>query len=151
MLHDPQHSLGRMIYVINLIGSRYARQILEPYGLTKEQLFYLGTLVTKGDGITQEELAGRLYVDKSTAARMLMGLEKKGLVKRSPVPGNVRANTVLLTPKARRLWEPILASLWRWQEHLLLGFTEQEVTTLTSMMQRLEANAAAALGKGFNR
>jgi len=150
MSHDHELSLGRMIYVLNLIGGKYARQVLGPHGVSKEHLFYLGTLITRGDGITQEELARRLYVDKSSAARMLSVLEKKGLIDRRSVPGNARANTVLVTESARRMWDSLLPRLWRWQEFLLQGFTENETKELTNMLQRLEANAAAAWERGFS-
>ena len=149
MKHDPEQSLGRMIYVLNLIAGRYATRVLGPHGVSKEHLFYLGTLITKGDGITQEELAGRLYVDKSTAARMLAVLEKKGLVKRRPVPGNVRANVVEVTDAARELWDAVLSKLWRWQDILLEGFSAQEKKTVINLLKRMEANAAHALERGF--
>ncbi len=149
MVHDPELSLGRMIYVLNLIASKYARQVLGPHGISKEHLFYLGTLITHGDGITQDELARRLYVDKSSAARMLVVLEQKGLIQRKPVPGNVRANTVLVTPKARKLWDSVLSKLWRWQDILLAGFSEQEVGTMISLLNRMETNAAEAWERGF--
>ncbi len=149
MIHNPEQSLGRMIYVLNLLAGKYARRILGPHQISKEHLFYLGTLITQGDGITQDELARRLYVDKSAAARMLVVLEKKGLIHRQPVLGNVRANTVLVTPKAYELWDSVLSKLWRWQEILLKGFSKREVEELTSMLHRMVTNAAEAWGRGF--
>ncbi len=149
MTHRPEESLGRMIYVLNLIAGKYARKILGPYGINKEQMFYLGTLITQGDGITQGELAGRLYVDKSATARTLVVLEKKGLILRKPVPGNVRANRVLVTEEARELWDSVLSKLWRWQDILLDGFTPQETVEMTNMLKRMETNAANGWKGGF--
>ncbi len=150
MVHNPEQSLGRMMYVLNLLAGKYARRILGPHEISKEHLFYLGTLITKGDGITQDELARRLYVDKSATARMLVVLEKKGLIRRQPVPGNVRANTVIVTPQAHELWDSVLSKLWRWQEILLKGFSKREVGELTAMLQRMETNAAQAWERGFD-
>ncbi len=149
MVHEPEKSIGRMMYVLNLIAGKYATKVLGPHGISKEHLFYLGTLISQGDGITQEELAGRLYVDKSAAARMLVVLEKKGLVQRKPVPGNVRANKVIVTVKARKLWESVLSKLWCWQDILLEGFSAKESKTLTTMLRRMEDNAAKAWERRF--
>lgn len=149
MVHEFEQSIGRVIYVLDLIAGKYARQILGPHGISKEHLFYLGTLINRGDGITQEELARRLYVDKSSAARMLVVLENKELVRRQPVPGNARANTILVTDKAQKLWDSVLSKLWRWQEILLDGFSERDTRKLLTLLNRMEANAAEAWERGF--
>ena len=144
MAYDLEQTVGRMFYVLNLIAGKYARRILGPYDVSREQLFCLGTLITSGDGISQAELAQRLYVDKSSVARMLVVLEQKGLVRREPVPGNLRANTILLTDKAPVLWDSIMCHVWGWEEILLDGFSQLEVRNLITILQRMETNATEA-------
>lgn len=146
---DPKTSIGRMIYILDLFAGKYARCILGPHGLKKEQLLYLGSLIKEGDGVTQDELAGRLYVDKSSAARMVATMEQIDLVKRQPVPGNARANQVWVTPHGREMWQALVGRLWKWESVLLKDFSATEREQLIAMLQRMEANAAAAWQKGF--
>lgn len=146
---EPNTSVGRMIYILDLFAGKYARKTLGPHGLTKEQLLYLGSLIKKGDGITQDELAGRLYVDKSTTARMVAAMERDGLVRRRPVPNNARANQVWVTERGRETWRVIAGKLWQWQSVLLQDFSDDERDTLISMLQRMEVNAARAWSRDF--
>lgn len=149
MDQDPRRSFGRLIYILNRFSSRYARRVLRPHRLGKEQMFYLGSLIHEGDGVTQDELAARLFVDRSSAARMLMTLEGRGLVQRQPVPGNARANQVLVTAAGRRLWSAIIPNMWRWQDVLTKGFSAAEKEQAIQLLQRMEENAAAACAEGF--
>jgi len=147
---DPKRSVGRMIYILDAFAGKYGRRVLGPHGLKKEQVFYLGTLIKEGDGVTQDELAGRLYVDKSTAARMIASMEKAKLVSRRPVPDNARANQVRVTRHGHEVWQDIVGGLWRWQSVLLQDFSVAEQDQLIGMLQRLEANAATAWRRGFD-
>ncbi len=149
MNRDPRRSLGRLIYILDRFADRYARIVLGPHGIGKEQLFYLGSLIYEGDGITQEQLATRLFVDKSSAARMVAALEKRGLLERHRVQGNARAYRVLVTPAGRHLWTSLLDDLWRWQEVLTVGFTAAEREQAISLLQRMAENAEQACRRGL--
>ena len=58
------------------------------------------------DGLTQRDLVGRLDVEQATLANTLSRMEREGLVRRAPHPGNGRAQIVHLTPRARQLEGP---------------------------------------------
>lgn len=77
------------------------------HGVTADQFVLLVTL-SRGEALTQRELARRMPSDPSTVRAMLVLLEKEGLVDREPHPGDARARTVRLTAKGRktlkRLW-----------------------------------------------
>ena len=78
------------------------------YGVTADQFVLLATL-SRGDALTQRELARRMPSDPSTVRAMLVLLEKQGLVKRDIHPSDSRARTVTLTAagkrKFRQLWD----------------------------------------------
>lgn len=148
--HDPKRSVGRMIYILDLLAGKYARQVLGPHGLKKEQLLYLGSLIKERDGVTQEALAGRLYVDKSTTARMIAAMEREGFVRRLPVPNNARANQVWVTERGREVWQAIIGDLWKWHDVLLSDFSAAEKEQLIGLLQRMEVNAAEAWRRGFS-
>ncbi len=77
------------------------------YGVTADQFVLLATL-SRGDALTQRELARRMPSDPSTVRAMLVLLEKQGLVERDVHPSDSRARTVALTAegkrKFRQLW-----------------------------------------------
>lgn len=77
------------------------------YGITADQFVLLATL-SRGNALTQRELARRMPSDPSTVRAMLVLLEKHGLVKRDVHPNDSRARTVTLTTtgkrKFRQLW-----------------------------------------------
>ena len=78
-----------------------------PYGVTADQFVLLATL-SRGDALTQRELARRMPSDPSTVRAMLVLLEKQELVERDVHPSDSRARTVALTAagkrKFRQLW-----------------------------------------------
>jgi DNA-binding MarR family transcriptional regulator len=89
-----------------------------PHGLTADQFVLLATL-SRGQALTQRELARRMPSDPSTVRAMLVLLEGHGLVQRDTHPTDSRARTVALTEagkrKFRQLWtagEPIRAKVF---------------------------------------
>lgn len=71
------------------------------YGVTADQFVLLATL-SRGDALTQRELARRMFSDPSTVRAMLVLLEKQGLVERDTHPSDSRARTVALTAAGKR-------------------------------------------------
>lgn len=78
------------------------------YGITADQFVLLATL-SRGDALTQRELARRMPSDPSTVRAMLVLLEKQGFVQRDVHPTDSRALLVSLTAagkrKFRQLWK----------------------------------------------
>ena len=117
--------------------SRFAQ-----HGVTADQFVLLATL-TRGQALTQQELARRMPSDPSTVRAMLVLLERHGLVQRDTHPTNSRARTVALTAagkrKFRQLWtagEPIRAKMFGSLQH---DEAETLVTLLTKISESLNA------------
>ena len=79
-------------------------QRLRAIGLSIPQFDLLSTL-TEQDGITQQQLAERLYVTKGNVSGLVNRLADQGLVKRSSIPGDKRSYALSLTAKGRALAE----------------------------------------------
>lgn len=75
-------------------------QRLRAIGLSIPQFDLLSTL-TEQDGITQQQLAERLYVTKGNVSGLVNRLAEQGLVKRSPIAGDKRSHALSLTVKGR--------------------------------------------------
>lgn len=73
---------------------------LKDVGLSPAQLDVLSTL-TEREGISQQELAVRLYVTKGNISGLIDRLVTAGLVERRPIPGDRRSHAIFLTGEGR--------------------------------------------------
>ncbi|MBM6592629.1 MarR family winged helix-turn-helix transcriptional regulator [Microvirga pudoricolor] len=78
--------------------------LLRDFGLSIPQFDLLSTL-TEQEGLSQQELAERLYVTKGNVSGLLDRMVEAGLVERRSPPGDRRSNALYLTPKGRDLAE----------------------------------------------
>jgi DNA-binding MarR family transcriptional regulator len=91
--------------------------VLSPRRTTTDQ-FALLWIVSRRQGIRQNELAAELFTDPNTVTAMLVRLEKRGVIRREVCQDDGRARQVSLTPAGRRLlahlsedWEPMRRKL----------------------------------------
>jgi MarR family 2-MHQ and catechol resistance regulon transcriptional repressor len=88
------------------------------YDVSVTQCYALETLVAAGP-LRLGELAGRLYLDKSTTSRVVQALVRKGYVAQRPDPSDRRAMTVSATRKGETLCARIGDELVEQQKTLL--------------------------------
>jgi DNA-binding MarR family transcriptional regulator len=96
-----------------------------------------------GLGDTAAALSRITNVDTGAMTRMLDRLEAKGLLLRTPCPRDARVMRLQLTPAGRRLCRQIPYGLSRVLNHLLRGFTHDELELLKGLVRRMLANAEA--------
>ena len=77
-------------------------QTLKPTGLSIPQFDVLSTL-TEQEGLSQSDLATRLYVTKGNVSGLIDRLVDAGFVERRSAPGDRRSNAVFLTPEGRKV------------------------------------------------
>src|SRR5919107_2418607 len=82
---------------------------LKALGLSIPQFDLLSTL-TEREGVSQQELAQRLYVTKGNVSGLVDRLVEAGLVERRALPGDRRSNALYLTDKGRDLAERGIAA-----------------------------------------
>lgn len=111
--------------------ARFAR-----LGVTADQFVLLAALAG-ADALTQRELARRTSSDPNTVRAMILLLERRGLVVRTPHPTDARARTVGLTAEGRRVYR----RLWKAGElvrgQLLGALRPGEVETLFELLSRV--------------
>jgi MarR family transcriptional regulator, organic hydroperoxide resistance regulator len=81
---------------------------LRALGLTAPQCDVLTTL-TEREGISQQELAERLYVTKGNISGLIDRLVAGGLVERRAIAGDRRSHAIYLTPAGRESAEEAIA------------------------------------------
>jgi DNA-binding MarR family transcriptional regulator len=105
---DPQRVWFRVMRLHQrMLGQMTVR--IRALCLSIPQFDLLSTL-TEGEGISQSELAERLYVTKGNVSGLVDRLVQAGLVERRAIAGDRRSYAMHLTPEGRRLAEAGIAA-----------------------------------------
>lgn len=134
------HPFMRQINVTSRCAMRFREHELADTGLAGCQTPYL-SLLYREPGITQEEMARSLNVNKSSVTRQLAALEEKGYVRRESDPDDKRSMLVFPTQKALDLKERLYACYRAWSAYLTQDFTEEEKAELSRLMARISERA----------
>jgi DNA-binding MarR family transcriptional regulator len=110
------------------------------HGVTADQFVLLATL-SRGQALTQRELARRMSSDPSTVRAMLVLLERRGLVRRETHPTDARARTVALSAAGQRKFR----QLWLAGEAIRQQMFDAMSPTEAEMLVRLLKQVAQAL------
>ncbi|GLI05179.1 MULTISPECIES: MarR family winged helix-turn-helix transcriptional regulator [Paenibacillus] len=125
--------IGVIVHRADLKLNNYYQKVVNPFDITVDQWEILVILWEK-EGITQKELAERLYKDQTNIARMLFKLEKKGFVHRVTHETDRRSLRVYLTPKGREIKAEILAPSIEAYKKTVEGLSEEEVETFRRIL-----------------
>ncbi len=106
------------------------------YDVTVSQCYALEALVDRGAS-TVNDLAGALYLDKSTASRLANALVKKGYVRRVASPEDGRSVLLEPTAKARKLVERVKWDLAGEYVEMLSDFDPQVRASINTIVGRL--------------
>lgn len=111
------------------------------------QCYAIEALLRRGPS-SLNELAGELYLDKSTASRVVAALERKGYVTRTDHPEDGRAVVLRVTSAGRRLHDRIRADLVEEARRLLQDFEPEVREAAPRLLLRLARAAANRAGIG---
>lgn len=107
--------------------------------LTKEQMVVLKKLYEQ-DGRNQNELAFLTYRDKSSLARLLSKMERKGYILRRQDGEDKRVNNVFLTTQGRDIFEktrPVIQKVMNRMEH---SVSETEKKQIIAILKKVQHN-----------
>ena len=122
-------------------AAQYRAQELAPLGLKSCHGSYLAQICAC-PGITQDQLARRIFINKSNVARQLVILEEGGFVERRPCPDDKRAMRVYPTRKALEVLPQIHEILLGWENLLTRELSEEEKRLLGQMLSKMKLHAA---------
>lgn len=89
---------------------------------------------------TQKEIAAALHISPPSVATSLKRMEETGLVVRLEDKDDARRNTVKLTKKGNELFDYSENMLLRINDVTYRGFTEAELDTMISFLERMNNN-----------
>ena len=134
-------SLMRHINIISRCAAIWRSDKLKESELGDQHHSYILT-VCRHPGISQDRIARRLFINKSTVTRSLAYLEKHGYVTREHSEEDRRVILVYPTQKALDILPVVRETIHGWNHYLTEDFTEEEMEMYMSMTMRLAERAA---------
>jgi DNA-binding MarR family transcriptional regulator len=122
----------------------YRTSQLRDTGISGVQCAYL-LRISCQPGISQDQLAGQLYKDKSVVARQIATLQQQGFIRREPSQSDRRVQQLYPTDQTLEALPQILEVFQRWDEVLTRGFSGEEREQALRLLERMYENAEAEL------
>lgn len=97
-------------------------------------------LEQEGQAVYQKDLEAEFGITRSTASKVVILMEKKGLIVRKSVAHDARLKKLELTPRAKELGEIMKTHQEQTEHRLMRGFSEEETATLFCYIQRMKEN-----------
>lgn len=97
--------------------------------------------ICRNPGISQEELARHICINKSGVTRHLAYLEEHGYVSRIHSESDKRVTLVYPTEKMRQVFPEVKRIVEEWNEYLTAGLTEAELAQFRELLDRLALRA----------
>lgn len=104
-------------------------------------------VLAEGQGMTQQALTHATRMDKVTVSRAAIALVDRGLVARTPNPGDQRSHLLTLSAAGRSLYEEVAPKALEIEASIFADFAADEVATFRAMLARIEASAGALDGE----
>lgn len=134
------HYTMRYINTIARCANLYHDEALRSAGLSSYQSSYIPIVCAK-PGITQDQIARELHVNRSSVTRQMTSLEENGFVTRRRSSDDRRAVEVYPTDKAQAVLPAVRAARKNWRSLLLEGMTDEEREALDVLLARLADRA----------
>jgi DNA-binding MarR family transcriptional regulator len=130
-VHDR---LGYLLKHAQLRLHELSGRALEPYGIDGRQL---AVLLAIDDRVpqSQQEIARRLDVDRTSMVTLVDALERKGLAERRSVTGDRRKNVVALTAAGQDTLRKATRASDAAERELLAGLSDDEAATLRRLLK----------------
>ena len=119
----------------------FRQEELTPLGLKSCHSSYIAAICAC-PGITQDQLARRIFINKSNVARQLVILEEDGYVERRPSTEDKRAIQVFPTRKAIDAMPEIIRIFRVWESFVAQDLSEDERKSLAAMLEKMKARSA---------
>ena len=144
---DLGDSIGTLIYLTSKAMEGVAEhEIKSKLGLTSSQWKIILAL-NSFDGLSQRELADKIYVDSSTLVPVIDKMEKNGLLERKPDPEDRRHNRLYLTKKSESVVDSIIETVLQLRKTLYKGLSKDDLELMRPILKRIVDNADKLMNK----
>lgn len=143
MEFNPDRMVGHKIRMVhNSIDKFFDRHHKEKTKkIPRGQVMIIHYLMDHPDEeVYQKDLEKFFSISGATATNMIKGLEKSELVERIPNEKDARLKRIVLTEKAVVREQRIRKLVMELEEGMIVGFTEEEISTYCKMTDRILQN-----------
>ncbi len=141
---DGRSPIGFEIRSLNNLIMRNIERVFdgrEMDGITATNGWIIGFLAANPDReIYQRDLEAEFSITRSTASKVLILMEKKGLIERKSVPHDARLKKLTLTKKAEKISRKRIVDFKAFERLLTKGLTGEELDFLHSCIQKMKNN-----------
>ena len=137
--YPPIESAGYLVRDAHRAFQRLLEKRISAHGVTRGQWYFLRVLWTE-DGLSQRELSTRVGMMEPTTVIALRGMEKAGLIRRTRSTDDKRVTNVWLTPKAKRMREPMLLLARGINEEAFRGVKREDFKIFVRAIARMTEN-----------
>lgn len=138
--------LMREIGKINRCSMYYREQALSGTGLSGCHFSFVFN-ICKNPGITQEQLAKKIYIDKSRVTRQIAFLEENGYVLRKQSETDKRSMAVYPTQKMLDIYPKICSISKEWRSYLTEELSKEEIIFFEDILERVSKKAQLYVDK----
>lgn len=135
--------IGKFISILHRKGQIYLNKKLKPYDVVASEVPILLALYKK-DGMTQDELATYISLDKSAVTRIIQSLLKKNYIIKIKDQKDLRCNRIYMTPKGLLIKEPLEKVLDEWHQKLMEGLEPSKQAEVLHLLGLLVENTKGA-------
>jgi len=116
---------------------RASRRFFKDTPFTEAEFNLLIVLSYADEPLSQVDLSQRMLVDKSNVTGLTDRLEKAGLIRRNPVPGDRRRYHITLTDEGRQQIDDVDPVYHGMVREVMDGLTEREHRTLVKLTRKV--------------
>ncbi len=133
-------TLMRQINIISRCGGMFRSERLKDTELSSCHASYILTICSNA-GISQDQLARRICINRSNVTRQLAYLEEHGYVERKQSDTDRRVLLVYPTERAYEILPTVKEVVREWNDYITEGFSADELDQLEGMMERIAERA----------
>ena len=108
---------------------------------------YIANQEAQGKAVFQRDLEARFGITRSTASKVVSLMVQKGLITQQSVAEDKRLKQLKLTARAQKVKQLMDEDHQRFEKTLRQGLSDEELSTLFSLLDRLQANLIQLDGK----
>ncbi|MEW2624177.1 MarR family transcriptional regulator [Streptomyces sp. NPDC048106] len=140
---EPHDALGYLVKHAHLRLTALTDAALAPFGIDSKDFGVLRVLVGR-EPMSQQAVAAKLGVDRTTMVALIDAFEAKGVVTRKPDPNDRRRNAIELTESGLALYREADAAYTAAEDEFLAPL---DATVAAQFRQALRAVLAPAEGQ----
>lgn len=138
---DPLKLDDFLPYRLSIASNRVSDAIADTYralfGLRIPE-WRLIAVLAESEGLTQQALGALTRMDKVTVSRAAIALAERGLIERTPNPGDQRSHLLTLSPAGRALYADVAPKALEMERRVFDMFDADELAAFRTMLARIE-------------